>query len=394
MGRINIGIRKLLIWLTINILIFFNLAPAVSAQENTRSSDVTTLGKGEVINRDYFAADKKVVLSGTVNGDAYLAGKDILVDGTVNGDLLVAGGDVNISGEVAGNIRAAGGSIYISGKTGKNLTIMGGSVHISDSANVSGSLAGASGSLQIYSPIGKEANIAAGTLVLGSNVGKDFSVIGGDITLSSQAKVNGNVTYLSRKQADISPAAVISGQVTHNLPPSRLSEKKQETKTFLSNFRLSVIALNFLSSLVVGLIFIWLAPNLTRKTVDLISSRPLPSLGVGFGTLILAPIAALLMVITLIGIPLGLLVLLAYFFDIFLVKLFISIFIGERLVTLIKQRTSLYFMFFIGLIIYTLLTALPKLGFFISLLGILFGLGAFIMAKYLFITSLRLRKTI
>src|SRR3989344_7344771 len=131
--------KKLIVLLFIPLFVF---TPVALAQENLRSGEVSILEKVEVINKDYFSAGERVVLSGSVNGDAYLAGGNILVDGNIDGDLLVAGGNVNISGVIKGDVRAAGGSVEISGAVGGNVTAVAGNIRVGKGAEVLGSLGG------------------------------------------------------------------------------------------------------------------------------------------------------------------------------------------------------------------------------------------------------------
>jgi hypothetical protein len=120
--------------------------------------------------------------------------------------------------------------------------------------------------------------------------------------------------------------------------------------------------------------------NTTIKVSDTITTQILKSLGSGVLLLIIIPLVALVLMVTVIGIPLGLIVLFAYIVILYISEIFVGLAIGRRIVTYAKKEiSSPYWHLVVGLIVIAFATRLPLIGFLISLIVILAGLGALVM---------------
>ena len=97
--------------------------------------------------------------------------------------------------------------------------------------------------------------------------------------------------------------------------------------------------------------------------------------------MIAIPLVALVLMMTVIGLPLGLIVLFAYIVILYISKIFVGLAIGRRILTYAKQEiSSPYWHLVVGLIVIAFATRLPLLGFFlIGLIVMLAGLGALVM---------------
>lgn len=381
--------RKLLLIGSIILTTFVASPLTVFAQENMRVKERATLARSEVINTDYFSAGEKVVISGTVNGDVYIAGGNVTVDGQVNGDLISGGGIVDISGKVSGDVRAAGGTVSISGSVGGNVTVFGGTVKIEKSSFVTGSLVGGGGTLQILGPVGNGATIVGGDIMINNKVGGDVWAGVGSMDVGSDAEIAGKMTYVSSDNASIAPEAKIAGEVVRQDPPKEFT-KKREVKGFGWGWGLYTL----LTSLVIGSLLVWLAPNLITRTAEYVTSRPWASLGIGFLALVATPILAILLFITLLGIPLGILLMVGYVITLFFAHLFTGIAIGGLIAGYMNWKKNLYASLIVGLIALTLVGVVPFLGTLASFIATLLGLGALIQMKFTLFRDLRTSKTL
>jgi hypothetical protein len=361
------------------------------AQENMRSGEAATLSANETINKDFFTAGNNVHISGVVNGDAYAGGGTVSFDGVVNGDLLVGGGNVHITGKV-NNLRVAGGNVIIDGTVTGNITAVGGDIVIEKDSKIAGSLAAAGGNITVYSPIGKGITAAAGSLGVSSNVGGDVVAIGSKFNLSSGASVLGDLTYYSQNAPAIAPEATVSGKITHNLPPKKQpNPNAQKAAAF---FNTGWLIFNFLSSLVVGLIALLLGPKIIRQKGETILQKPWQSLGIGVLVAVLMPFIIFALVLTIIGIPIAIGLFIFYLLLLFYIKIFISIAIGIKTFEILGRKVNIYWAFITGLIIYSLITVVPVLGWLVSLIGVLMGLGAYVITDYSLYQLLRSKKQI
>lgn len=385
--------------IVLSIILLFTISfavviPAFAQDKDSQDKQITvvTLPKNETVNKDYFAAGNEVVISGTVNGDAYVAGGTVIVDGVINGDLLVAGGQVTVRGKVAHNIRAVGGTVNIASDTGGNVSIAGGNITTEDSAKIAGSLAVAGGNLQFFAPTGKGATIAGGQATLASTVNGEVQAVISNLTLTPNAKVNGNLNYISSQKVRILPGATVSGKITQQVPP----QPKPAAKVFgvIGAVSLGFILVDLIASFIIGALLIRFMPIFTKNSTDTAINRFGWSLLIGFLAFIIAPIGGVILLATVIGMPLALLLFIIFIILIYIGKIIVSLSIGAKVMFYVNPKLNLYIVLLIGLVIYAIITNIPTIGGIITALALFTGVGALLIQERDFYVDLRGKKII
>ena len=139
--------------------------------------------------------------------------------------------------------------------------------------------------------------------------------------------------------------------------------------------------MGFLMALMAGLIIILVMPRWVASTAEAIRSRPGPSAGWGALVLFATPIAAIIVCITIIGLPVGLIALALWGIAIYLAQIPVGLFIGRWIIGRFRDvegKAVMVGALALGLVIIKLLSLIPYLRFFIGLAVIIFGLGAVI----------------
>jgi hypothetical protein len=222
-----------------------------------------------------------------------------------------------------------------------------------------------------------------GDLLLGAGTARIDGLIKGDmnsgvnsLTIASTANIQGKLNYISGKEANIQSGAQIRGMITHQLP-----DVKKGPGT---GIRLWWIVIGFLMTLVLGIIVVLLAPRRVKAVTESIRTHPWASLGWGAIILVTAPIVALIVCITVIGLPLGLIALVLYAIAIYLTQLFVGLLIGQLIIGAFRRvetKAALVGALALGLAILRLLRLIPFVGFFFGLVTVLFGLGAILVSE-------------
>lgn len=368
--------------------------PRALAQSNFRQGKQMILPKNEVVNENYFASGDSVQVSGTVNGDVYAASGNIIIDGTVNGDVIVVGGNIYVAGKVAGNVRAVGGQVNLTGEVGKNATVVGGQIMLSDGAKFGGSFTAAGGNVEINSAVSGNIEVAGGNLMVNDEVGKNVNFAGGNLQLGNEAKVEGNVTYYSEVSAVVLSGAKVEGELKQHLPPQEIKEARYAGKDAGVAFFKFWMLVSFVSALVLGLLFAKFVPIFTQKTVDSIKSKFLANLGFGFVIVVMVPLAAVALFITMLGIPLGFILITVYMLMLYFVKIFAAVFVGQFLTHRASPKKSLYLDVFVGLVIYYLLSLIPIIGWVTQAVLVLTSVGALLRTKKEIFVSMAEKKLI
>lgn len=371
------------------LLLFLLLPFSVFAADQ----QTVILSKNETVNHDYFATGGSVDIAGTVNGDVYAGGGNVLIDGTVNGDVLAAGGQVTVRGTVQ-NIRVAGGQIVIDGKVNGNVTALGGNITTTDTSTISGGLVGAGGQYNLLGPVGKTVSIASGQITLGSMIGSDVWLNSQTIILTPQAKVNGNVSYVSPQNAQIANGAIISGKVSHSFPPQKQERHARGLIAALAGLRIGVSIVSFLVSLVFGLLLFLLIPVYSERITEHISRHPWQSLLVGIVGWVLTPLAIILLTITLIGIPFAVVVGIAIGILSYIGKILAAVVIGQWIVARFDKRKNNIVALLVGLIAVEIVGLIPVLGWLFAFIVAAIGFGAVLFMERIYYTEFRAKKLI
>ncbi len=335
----------------------------VHAFEVRQGSDIT-VPKDTVIKGSLLAAGNSVVIDGTINGDLYCAGQTIIVRGTVTGDVLCAGQTLDVGGTVGGNIRSIGQLLTISAPVKRNVVVAGQTITVSPEAAVTGELMAAGQSIRLNNFIGGDVNAAAESISLGE-----------------KARIGGNFTYTSPTAASEATGAAITGKVSHiiskKLEQKPLTAKKLTPK--VNPWPARAIG-SMIFYLIVGAFVVLISREKTQRIVSQMLARPWFDGFVGFLTIIAAPIAIMMVAITLIGIPVAIILGIIFAFMIVVSRVYVAVIVGDKLlIALGRTKSGLYLQVLVGVIIIELLAAVPILGFFVSSIATLWGLGGMVM---------------
>ncbi len=346
------------------------------AEQSTQKRIV--LPAGAVHEGWYFAGANQVSLQGTVNGDVYVAGGLVEVEGTINGQLVVAGGEVNVSGTVTDRIIAAGATVRITGKTGKSITAAGGSVIIGKDATVGENLLAAGGNIQVNGTVEHEARIMGRDVELTGTIKGNLDFEGDRFKTFQGAHVGGNLSVLTDDTAKVS---VEPGTVTGN---TRVDFRKGEAPTYILGMQKGFFWFQVFFSLTLfatALVLSFLLPGHLTSPGSILLEQPGQSVLWGFVVLIMTPVLALILCITVVGIPVGVFLFLLYLWVLYASQMVIGIALGSRLFGLEgKKGWSLFGAVALGLLIVQIFMFIPIVRVLLVLAGLLVGVGALALA--------------
>ena len=131
--------------------------------------------------------------------------------------------------------------------------------------------------------------------------------------------------------------------------------------------------------LIPGIAVILIAPRRAKAVAAAIKVKPLLSLGWGTLLLIATPIAILILCVTIIGIPLGIIGAILYGLVIFFSQVAFGLFIGYWILGYfnnVESRGMLVLAFLLGFVLLSLVKLIPYIGPFIWVVTTIFGIGA------------------
>jgi len=372
--------RGLAIILIVTLLMVFSAVPVLAF--DARSGATVTVASGETVDDDLYVGANTVIVDGTIAGDLWAAGGTITVNGVVNGSVMAAGRTVNINGDVGHAVRAAGETIIINGDVSGDVIVGCSQVNIASTAKIGGDLLLGAGIAHIDGFVEGDMKGSGGEISISNGVKGDVELKVESLTILPTANIQGDLTYTCEEEADIQSGAQIGGMTTHNLP--EVKEKRAKPFPFVLFSGIGGKVTGFIMALIAGLVIILLAPRRLTSIAESIRSRPGASAGWGALILFVTPIAAIIVCITIIGIPVGLIALALWGIAIYLAQIPVGLFIGRWIIGHfrgVEGKAIMVGALALGLVILKLLRLIPYLGFFIGLAVILFGLGAVVVSE-------------
>lgn len=313
MGLVAIGIILMLSTLVL---------PFVTSAGTTRTGATVDVGQAERITGDFNAAAGDITLAGTITGDANVAGRKIDVPGTVEGSLNVFGGSVTISGNVRHSARIVAGQVDVTGNIAGDLIVAGGSVTIPSQARIAGDLIVTGGTVDFRGTVAGRVIVRVSNVTIGGTVTGDADVSASSIDVLAPAKIGGDLTYDSASTADVAPNAVVTGTTTQNKPLAFGGASRNIFNPWL----------RVVWALLAGVVVVALAPRL-MSAVGKSGRRILPAFGIGIVSLIVVPILAFLLMITVIGLPVGLIFLAAFLIALYLSQVIVGTMLGRLILS-------------------------------------------------------------
>ncbi len=367
-------------------LIFFCLFFFVSClfagqDEISAEQNVIVLASSEVHNGNYFAMGRSVEISGTVNGDVYAMGEQVVIDGIVNGDVLSCGGSIDISGKVSRNCRLLGGQVLISGDVCNNVTAVAGNMQLLPSASIGGNLVAVAGNIDLASSIGTDVTVIASSMRLSSHIKQNLQGYVGNMRITSKAVIGGDVDYRSSTEAWIEPGASILGHVVHHPTFVHGLVKGTWIQKFLVGSKILVILMNFLYTFVLGLIIYKMFPRNLDSALQVLNKYPLKAFVYGLMLLIFLPLASLVLLMTILGVPFALALIALNIIGFYTAKVYTIFWASNWALGKVGFKQNRLVRYFCGTVLYFGLTAIPIFGTIVAFTAMLFGLGAGILAQ-------------
>lgn len=284
------------------------LACGPSLAETLLSDSVVV---AEAIDDDLYAVGGEVRIEGSVAGAANVAAGSAEISGDIDGDLIAAGGRINLAGGVGDDLRAAGGTVQVTGFVTDQATIAGGSVTVGPGSAIGGRTWIAGGDVEMAGQVGEDLHVAAGTAVVSGRVAGNAEIAAREIRIEPGAVIGGDLIWRSELPPLIAEDAQILGEVRaagEGEPEPAADESPSGFGGWAAGIALAAA----------GFMLLWLAPQLANRAAVVFREAPVRTVLLGAASIVLTPVAAVLLFVTVLGWILGLVVLAGYVFAVLL----------------------------------------------------------------------------
>ncbi len=338
------------------------------ALEVRHDEHTVTISADETIDDTLIAAAETVVIDGDVSGDVFAFAEDVRVRGHIGGLLVVGSQSVDVEADVDGTVVILAEDASLTGAVfGANVIGAVESFELDREAAVKGNVALAAQRIDAYGNIGRDLLIAARTANVTGRVGRGVQAFAERVSFADTARITGDVKVRTRQVDNVrrDPGAVIGGEWN-------ILEHEPEPSTYLSwEFYLAKLV-QFGAAVLAGLLLLTLFPSLRGVRVDG-GPQALKAVAVGIVALIATPVIAVLVAVTLIGLPIGLATFMLWLIGLYVAGIVVAMLIGDRLLG--TEARGWKWPLVVGLAIVFLAVSVPFIGGALRFAIVALGLG-------------------
>jgi len=329
-----------------------------------------TVDKGETVNSSVYSTGKNIDISGRINGDIYCAGQTVTINADVHGDVICAGQDVTVNGTVDGNIRIAGQTVSVGAVVSRSATIAGMTVSLDAEARIGSDVTITGDTLNLKGEVLRDAVATGNSVIFNGIVGRDVKVSSASVRLKDKAAIAGDLHYTSNKKITKDNGAKVKGDTVQTVP------SKKNNKGIFSPYSLGFYLFMICG---LGLITLGLAltfPRFLRRSSDRIKNEFTKTLVVGLVASFLVPMVSVGLVLTVVGIPLVMCLMIAWLFGALLSGPIAAFYVGRLI---LRNRRNAALIATVGSVVLVTAYYLPVAGVLVLMLAYWLGFGALLL---------------
>ena len=366
------------------LALLLSLAATPVAALERQSGEHLIVEAGQTVDDDLALAGETITVAGHVRGDLFAAAQSITIQpgARVDGDAFLAGNNIVIGGVVGGSVRAAGNLVQISGAIEGNLTGFASQITLDPNGRVGGNWISSADTALVEGQVGGSVTTRSEYLQLGGTVGRDMELWVQRLAMQPTAQVGGDLIYSAPAEQRV-PNALVQGAIQHRPPAPPPAPRAPRPPYGVPSIVGALFSMFWLGGLLlVGLLIGWLFPGVVHRAQTIVEERPLPAFGLGLIGLIAGPILAVMLLVTIIGIPLGLLGLAAYAGSLFVGWVLAGAALAGVLLSLARRQgraVGAVWLILLGIIGLHVLVQIPFLGGLLAFFIVCLGFGTVIL---------------
>lgn len=283
---------------------FVILATTIFAQGKAAPEPAMKAGDSPVVAEPYFAAGQEVVLDREYQGPVFVAGSTVRVTETavLDSDLIVAGGSIIFDGTAMQDVYAAGGTVTVRGKIDGNLLTAGGEVRTEKTSSVGEHAFIAGENVHFLGDVLGDIYSGAKRLELAGMVGNNVNVSAQEVQVDDGAVITGNLKGEVAKQ-NINSGASVVGMTDLKVVPDKM--KRAEEKPAIVG-SVGKLVFSLIGKAAFMFILAWLFGKQLAAVAKNLASTWTKALTTGAAVVVLTPLAALGLMLTILGVFAGL----------------------------------------------------------------------------------------
>ncbi len=400
------------------------IAAAIIAFASPADATIFIKGHNKVFPRDSVFTDdiyiglNKSRFESTVEGDLVGASQELVFSGTTRGNLIWGSRAINVNGPVGGTFVACAQDIEINAPVMRNFIAFASSIVTGPSCDIARDVTVFCNELNFEGKCGGDLRAYCESAIISGTINGDLRIKADDLTFGPNAVVEGDIYFEGPALDKIPEGAKIQGEIHWKEPGPE--KRKPSYKAFLpvivsvavyivfnwiftlSTFLLAILMNNvviipliLIAMIVSGIVVIAVAKKAAAKAVGALERQTLTALGLGFVLVLLFPPVTGLAMLTVFGIPLGLLILFGYGIALFAGSVYTCLYAGRLFCKLLRmeRKEPSYLCYTIGVVIIGGLALVPIVRWIVIAVVMMMGIGSVVLATGKFGRKLPMEQT-
>jgi hypothetical protein len=334
--------------------------------------------------KNAYLHDRSVLVETETTGDLLAAGWSVTANAPVRADALLAGMSVNVLAPVEGDLRAAGQDVAVDAYVGGEAMLAGRNVSLTAEADVTGDLAAYGDTVTVNGSVGGDLHVRAAKIVLNGTVAGNADLEATEsLVLGPDARVDGGLDYRAPK------GQTFRGQVADVSYLGAVEDGRGKAADWRSDRtpgrRFGDWFGGAVAMLVLAAVAFLISKRGTAKVAETGGRRFWSSVGLGLAVMVGVPVVIVVLAVTIIGLPLALLVLLAYLAFLLVTFALTGPVAGEWLVRRVPRLAKREFGWMIvigGVVGLKVVSAVPFVGGLVFFLASLSSAGALVLSVH------------
>lgn len=331
----------------------------------------------DTYTEDYFFAGNYLEFKGKAN-DLYAFGEQVDFQGETTLSLFSAGSQVNASGIIGNGIKAAGRDVNFRGISSGTNFMAGENVVLEQESSINGDTFIGGRKVLIKGPVTGDLYAGAGEVYIQNEIKGNVKVYAGQLKIAETGRIIGNLDYHSEHQLSDEEAARVTGQISFEQGEKGVFDDTHSDRFGDGGFWFSLFFK--LAFAVFGLLLL-LFPVTRVLETPMKRGQVLSHSLWGLLPLFMYPTILVLSMVLVITIPLGLALLLAFVPVLFVTKMMGITIMGGLILQLFNPAIKNRYLFFgIGILLYSVLSFIPIVGFLLMVFVSAIGAGLLLSA--------------
>lgn len=366
------------------LLASFSISPAIADDE---LKEISTLS-GEHQKQQFALGERVEVTRANVGDDIFAMGRDVVFDNVSAKNIIAAGMSHSFSNVSAEDLILLGGQLELSGTVKDDMVAavcpfcpFHGRLHLTKTTRIDDDARLAGRDIAIDGRIGGNLYAFAQHVRLSGEIVGNAKIEAGRIVLAPGARIGGDLLYAGANKPEMAAGAVVVGEIRQIETEFPFSDGIPDYWLW---YAVAAVIGVLLALFLLGAALQLAVPGVLFNAANTAIDRPWGSIGRGLAVAILAPGIAALLMVTIIGVPVGIIILAAFIVLLALAYVTIAYCIG-----LYVRRSfgwqdpaigygARVLWTAVGMIILGVVSLIPFVGWAIGFLALVAGIGAIV----------------